>query len=89
MNKFKFTRRELYDYIWKNPLTSLISIYNISYLELKQLLNKYEIPVPPNGYCSKLKAGQNIIPTPLSSNFKLEDVRMVAHYAPDYPLNCR
>ena len=60
MNETKFTREELHNYVWDNPLSSFISLYGGSYVEVKKLLEDNNIPTPPNGYWSKLKNGHKI-----------------------------
>lgn len=46
MTELRFTRKELYDYVWEHPLSTLIDTYNISYAELKDLFERFDIPVP-------------------------------------------
>jgi len=72
--KIELTRKELYDLVWEKPLSSLIAKYTISYLELKTLLKKHDIPSPPNGYWSKLKAGHQMSIIPLPPNSKGEEM---------------
>ncbi|WP_124580044.1 hypothetical protein [Pedobacter sp. KBW06] len=79
MKDIKITRRELYNLVWEKPLTSLMHAYKISYLELKTLLSKHEIPLPPNGYWSKLKAGYHL---PKTSLPKPDNEGDLIHYVP-------
>src|SRR5690606_14795522 len=65
MSKIDLTRKELYDLVWDKPLSYIIEVYGGSYQEVKEMLKKYSIPSPENGYWSKLRAGYQIPKTPL------------------------
>ncbi|MFA6275821.1 MAG: hypothetical protein WC622_03680 [Pedobacter sp.] len=60
MIQIKFTREDLYNIVWEKPLSHFIELYGGTYAEVKMLLEKYKIPVPPNGYWSQLRAGHII-----------------------------
>lgn len=60
MNKIDLTRKQLYEIVWEKPLSYIIEIYGGTYQEVKQLLKKYNIPSPENGYWSRLRAEHNI-----------------------------
>lgn len=55
MEKITLTRQELYDLVWKESLTSLSKKYALTYDGLKKLCKNNNIPIPQNGYWSKLK----------------------------------
>lgn len=60
MRKIDLTRKQLYELVWEKPLNYIIEIYGGTYQEVKELLKKYNIPSPENGYWSRLRAGHNI-----------------------------
>jgi hypothetical protein len=49
------SRQELYDLVWSVPLTTVSSRLELTYSQLKKACKDYEIPLPKNGYWSKLK----------------------------------
>lgn len=50
----KLTRKELYDLVWKEPLTAISKRLEISGAELGKRCAAANIPLPPNGYWSKI-----------------------------------
>lgn len=50
MSKIDLTRKQFYELVWEKPLSSIIEIYGGTYQEIKELLKKYDIPSPENGY---------------------------------------
>ncbi len=60
MRKIDLTRKQLYELVWEKPLSYIIETYGGTYQEVKELIKKYDIPSPENGYWSRLKAGHNI-----------------------------
>lgn len=61
----KLTRKELYDLVWEEPLTAISKRLEISGAELGKRCAAANIPLPPNGYWSKLVYGKNTERTPL------------------------
>lgn len=61
MEKITLTRQELYDLVWKESLTSLTKKYAFTYDGLKNLCKNNNIPIPQNGYWSKLKYNKPLI----------------------------
>lgn len=68
MKQKSFTRNELYELIWEKPMNNFISIYGGNYAEVKTMLAKHDIPVPPGGYWSKIRQGVAVSKTPLPPN---------------------
>lgn len=64
----KVTRKKLYDMVWTEPLTAISKRLEISGAELGKRCAAANIPLPPNGYWSKLVYGKNIEKTPLSGD---------------------
>lgn len=54
MNKLVFTRQELYDLVWSEPLIRIAKKYNISDNGLRKICKKMDIPLPDNGYWQKV-----------------------------------
>ena len=53
-------RKELYDLVWSEPLTKLAVKYGVTASQLKSICNEFEIPLPKNGYWSKLKYNKEV-----------------------------
>lgn len=64
----KLTRKELYDLVWKEPLTAISKRLEISGAELGKRCAAANIPLPPNGYWSTLIYGKNKERTPFSGD---------------------
>lgn len=60
MSKIDLTRKQLYELVWEKALSHIVDTYGGTYQEVKEMLKKYDIPSPENGYWSKLRAGHNI-----------------------------
>ena len=60
MQKMNLTRQQLYTLVWQQPLRFIIESYGGTYQDVKELLEKYNIPAPENGYWSKLRAGHTL-----------------------------
>jgi hypothetical protein len=60
MDKITFTRAQLYDLVWSEPVSAISKKYNISDLSLRGVCKKMNIPLPPNGYWSKIRAGKKV-----------------------------
>jgi hypothetical protein len=55
MDKNTITRQELYEMLWKEPLTTISKRLNIPYAQLRKVCNEMNIPVPSSGYWIKLR----------------------------------
>jgi hypothetical protein len=60
MERIKLTRKELYDIVWKEPLSSLAKKYKISDNGLRKICKRMNIPLPPNGYWQKIRYGKQV-----------------------------
>ncbi|CAN7363351.1 hypothetical protein LJR129_002156 [Acidovorax sp. LjRoot129] len=58
-------RSELYELVWKTPLRHLGPQLGMSDVGLSKLCRRYDIPVPPVGFWTRLAAGKPCLPTPL------------------------
>ena len=64
----KLTRKELYDLVWKEPMTTVCKRFGITDNGLRKHCKSMNIPTPPAGYWAKLKHGKNPKKIPLPSN---------------------
>lgn len=61
----KLNREELYERVWREPISRIAPQYGISDVGLKKICRKLRIPTPPRGYWAKLQFGQKIKRIPL------------------------
>jgi hypothetical protein len=54
----EFTRQELYDLVWSEPMKTLAARFDISDVGLAKACRGANIPVPERGYWAKLKSGK-------------------------------
>src|SRR5258708_9810382 len=65
----KFTRQELYDLVWSQPMKTVSASVGVSDVALAKACRKAQIPVPERGYWAKKQACKRIIKRPLSPRF--------------------
>lgn len=70
MEKIEFTREELYELVWSEPLSRLARKYDISDTGIRKKCKKMNIPLPKNGYWSKIKYGYKVPKSKLSSKYE-------------------
>ena len=73
MQKNTINRRELYELVWKEPISHLSKKYALSSNGIKKLCEQYNIPIPENGHWQKLKFAKPVKPKMLSDNFTGRD----------------
>jgi len=56
-----FSRQDLYDLVWSEPMRDLAKRYNISDRGLAKACMAANIPVPERGYWNKVQAGKKVI----------------------------
>ncbi len=56
----KYDREKLYQEIWTDPVTEVAKRYQMSDVNLRKICKKLDIPLPPAGYWSKLRAGKKV-----------------------------
>ena len=61
----RFSREELHDLVWGEPMSKLAPRYNLSDVGLRKICTKHRVPVPLQGYWQKVAAGKNVPPIPL------------------------
>jgi hypothetical protein len=62
---YLFTRRQLYDRVWADPITVVAKTVQISDVGLAKACRRGAVPLPPRGYWAKRQAGQKVSPSPL------------------------
>lgn len=55
METIELSRKQLYDLVWSTPISKLTQQYAISTDGIKKICKQFEIPMPQNGYWSKIK----------------------------------
>jgi len=60
-----FTREELYDLVWSEPMRTVAERFSISDVGLAKACKNANIPVPPRGYWTKKDAKKPVIRIPL------------------------
>ncbi len=65
-NSRLFTRQELYELVWSEPMAQLAKRFGLSDVGLAKACRRAEVPVPERGYWAKLRAGKQVIRMPLS-----------------------
>lgn len=61
----RFSRQQLYDLVWSEPMSKLAKQYDITDRGLAKACAKSNIPVPERGYWNKLNAGHKVTRKPL------------------------
>jgi hypothetical protein len=74
MEKKSFTRTELYDLVWSEPLLTISKMYNISDVGLRKICIRLNIPLPKNGHWQKVQYGKKVTKTPLPPADKEEEI---------------
>lgn len=60
-----YNRTQLYNEIWKNPITEVAKKYHVSDKAIHKVCKSLGIPTPPAGYWSKIRSGSKVKKTPL------------------------
>lgn len=73
MKTIAVSREELYDLVWSKTLSKLTEEYAYTNEGIKKICKEFDVPMPENGYWSKLKFDSNIQKTKLNPVFNKED----------------
>lgn len=67
--RHEFTREQLYELVWSEPMSRVCERFAISDVGLKKICRRHSIPVPGRGYWRKLETGKKVkrLPLPKSS----------------------
>ena len=61
------TREELYKIVWQTPIAKIAIDLQIGVSALREKCHDNKIPLPPNGYWSKLKYGKKVNKIPMAN----------------------
>ena len=64
-NIHKFTRSELYNLVWSEPMIKLAKRFGISDVALAKACRRIAVPVPERGYWARRQAGRSTVQRPL------------------------
>mgnify|MGYP001030537041 CR=1 FL=1 len=73
MEQVTFTRKQLYDLVWTEPLSRLAKKYKISDNGLRKICKRMNIPIPAMGHWQKIQYHKKVIITKLPLNFEGTD----------------
>ena len=73
MKAITVKREQLYDLVWSKTLAKLTEEYAYTNEGIKKICKEFDVPMPDNGYWSKLKFDSNIQKTKLNPVFNKED----------------
>jgi len=65
----KLTRKELYDLVWSEPMTTVCKRFGISDNGLRKHCKSMNIPTPPMGYWAKFQNQKQVEKIPLPSDY--------------------
>jgi hypothetical protein len=65
MSENILTRKQLYDLVWSKPVTHIAKEYGFSDNGIRKICKKNNIPLPKNGYWSKIKFNKKVTKTKL------------------------
>lgn len=65
----KLTRKELYDLVWSEPMTTVCKRFGITDNGLRKHCKSMNIPTPPIGYWAKIQSQKVVTKIPLPSNY--------------------
>lgn len=74
----KISRSGLHARVWQTPLSSLAPEFGLSDNGLRKLCLRYDIPVPPRGYWSRIAAGHGAKPVKLPRPEEDHDLDVLA-----------
>jgi hypothetical protein len=73
MKTQRVTRKDLYDLVWSKTLAKLTEEFAYTNEGIKKICKEFDVPMPDNGYWSKLKFDSNIQKAKLNPIFNKED----------------
>jgi hypothetical protein len=65
MTAHKVTRQDLYEQVWKTPMSTLAAHYGVSDVALAKTCARLNVPRPGRGYWARLAAGEKLRRPPL------------------------
>lgn len=61
----RYNRDKLYEEVWAKPVVEVAQQYGVSDVMIHKVCKSLDVPVPPRGYWSRVRAGENLPKTPL------------------------
>lgn len=58
MKRNTYSRKQLYQEVWEQPMSTVSERYGISDVGLKKICKRMDVPTPPRGYWAKVASGQ-------------------------------
>jgi hypothetical protein len=74
------TRRELYDLVWSKSISKISKETNIKESVIRGICQTYKIPLPINGYWSKIQFGKEVEVFPFVEEFEGSDIIDLYHF---------
>ena len=89
MEPHSFTRKQLYELVWKEPIQVIAPKFGLSDRGLAKLCERHAIPTPPRGYWAKRQAGHKVPKAPLIEleGSRIKDTHTIARFAAVSPRN--
>ncbi|MCR6637525.1 MAG: hypothetical protein NVV82_00595 [Sporocytophaga sp.] len=69
MKNITLTRKELYDLVWAEPISTILKTYFLTDSEFRKICVKMKIPLPKFGYWQKSRAGKKVSVETLSNDY--------------------
>lgn len=69
MNKIVLSRKEFYDLVWSEPMSSVLKKYKISPGELRKIIKEMRITLPEMGHWQKNQYGKQVEIKELSNDY--------------------
>ena len=74
MDSIKFTRQQLLDLVWSEPMFHIAQKYDISDVGLRKLCNRVGVPVRKTGHWQRIKAGRKPTIPILPDGYNINEV---------------
>ncbi len=74
------SRRELYDLVWSKSISKISKETNIKESVIRGICQTYKIPLPINGYWSKIQFGKEVEVFPFVEEFEGSDIIDLYHF---------
>lgn len=83
----RFSRQNLYELVWAEPMSTAAKRFGISDVALKKVCAKSHVPVPPRGHWAKNQAGKKTwkVPLPPRPPGMVDEIEIGSRSAYPYP----
>jgi hypothetical protein len=81
MEKVTLSRKELYDLVWSQSMTSLMKKYQVPYSDFKRICEQMNIPIPKTGHWMKIMHGKPVEVEALPAEYNGENEITFVHKA--------